>query len=226
MPDPGSHKYDIQRARLRARYDDQGVPDQNADRAANEELQREHPPRRVGSPERAAGPLGTRGTSRGDPSLEDVAKAPEGGGIGLHSAAFNDHTMIPNHYALDGDNASPPLQWDHVPDGAEELALVVEDPDAPGRTFVHWVVTGIDPSVTEVGEGAVPEGASAGRNDFGDVGWDGPRPPVGETHRYFFHLYAADQPLGLGEGCTADDVRTALAGHEVASGTLVGLFGR
>jgi Raf kinase inhibitor-like YbhB/YbcL family protein len=226
MPNPGSHRYDIKRTRLRDEYDNHGVPDQHADHAANEELQRDHPPRPLGDPERAAGPSGTRGTSRGDPDIDDPAR-PLAGEIELRSAAFNDHTLIPDRYSYEGGNVSPPLEWGGIPDGTEELVLLCEDPDAPGGTFTHLVVTNISPDTTAAAEGALPEGGTPGRNDFGKEGWAGPRPPVGDDpHRYFFRLYAADQPLGLGKGKTSEEVHAALEGHTLARGTLVGLFGR
>ncbi|WP_158852553.1 YbhB/YbcL family Raf kinase inhibitor-like protein [Saccharothrix deserti] len=164
---------------------------------------------------RAAGPAGGGGGVEED------------GGLHARSAAFSGHTMIPDRYSYDGGNTSPPLEWSDVPAGTAELALLCEDPDAPGGTFVHWVVAGIPADVTAIEEGSVPPGAVVGRNDFGKQGWAGPRPPVGdEPHRYFFRLYAVDRPLGLGEGLTADDLRSAVEGHVLAHGTLVGLFGR
>lgn len=219
MPNPGSHAYDVRRTRLRAEFEDSGVPDQHADRAANEELQRSHPPQPVGPEDRAAGPLGA-GTGRQD-------NPPAAGGIELRSPAFNDHTLMPDRFSYDGGNASPPLEWGSVPEGTQELVLLCEDPDAPGGVFVHWVVTGIDPRSTGVGEDELPQGASAGRNDFGELGWGGPRPPVGdEPHRYFIRLYALDRRLEMDNGVTAADVRDAVERCELAKGTLVGLFGR
>ena len=226
MPDPGSHRYDIERTRLRGQLDDEGTPDQHADHAANAQLQQDHPPRPLGDPDRAAGPSGTRGSSRGDPDVSEVSPPPAGQ-LRLRSAAFNDHTIIPDRYSYDGGNASPPLEWSAIPDEARELVLVCDDPDAPAGTFTHWLLTNIAPGTTGVAESGLPDQARPGRNDFGELGWGGPRPPVGdEPHRYFFRLYAADQPLGLGEGATPADVHAALEGHTVARGTLVGLFGR
>jgi Raf kinase inhibitor-like YbhB/YbcL family protein len=148
-------------------------------------------------------------------------------GIELRSAAFSDHTLIPDRYSYEGGNVSPPLEWGGIPDGTSELVLLCEDPDAPSGTFTHWVVTNISPATTGVAEGALPEGGTAGQNGFRQSGWGGPRPPVGDKqHRYFFRLYAADKPLGLGRGSTAEQVHAALAGHTLADGTLVGLFGR
>ncbi|MGF6881301.1 Raf kinase inhibitor-like YbhB/YbcL family protein [Nocardia sp. GAS34] len=147
--------------------------------------------------------------------------------IELSSSAFADRALIPEHFALDGGNASPPLTWERVPAGTAELELVCEDPDAPRGTFVHWVVSGIPPTTTGIGENGLPVGATAGRNDFGRSGWAGPRPPKGDrAHRYVFTLFAADQPLGLKAGATARDLLAALRGHELASGTLVGRFAR
>ncbi|MER7113613.1 YbhB/YbcL family Raf kinase inhibitor-like protein [Saccharomonospora azurea] len=175
--------------------------------------------------DRATGPAGARGTSRDDPSIDEPPRALSNG-LELRSPAFNDNTYIPERYSRQGGNEVPPLQWTHVPDGTEELALVCEDPDAPGGVFVHWVVTAIPPDVGSIEE-AAPSNATLGRNSFGDLGWGGPQPPVGDDpHRYFFRLYAVDRPLGLGEGATAEDVHAAADGHVLATGTLVGLFAR
>jgi Raf kinase inhibitor-like YbhB/YbcL family protein len=226
MPNPGSHRYDIKRARLRNEYDDHGVPDQHADQAANEELQRDHPAQPVGDPERAAGPYGTRSTSRGDPDIDEPPRALPGE-IELRSSAFSDHTLIPDRYSYERGNVSPPLEWAGIPDGTEELVLLCEDPDAPRGTFTHWIVTNISPSSTGVAQGGLPENSTPGRNGFGGLGWGGPRPPVGDDpHRYFFRLYAADAPLGLAEDVTAEEVHAALEGHTLGRGTVVGLFGR
>lgn len=225
MPDPGSHKYDIKRTRLRDEYDAGEAPDQHADRAANADLQRENPPRPLGDPERAAGPQGTRGTSQGSPGIDDPPR-PLSTQVELRSSAFNDHTLIPDRYSYSGGNMSPPLEWGGIPDGTRELVLLCEDPDAPNGTFVHWVVTGIAPGSTGIDEGESP-GGSAGRNGFGELGWGGPQPPVGdEPHRYFFRLCAVDEPLGLIEAPGAERVHAAMEGHVISSGNLVGLFGR
>ena len=146
----------------------------------------------------------------------------------LRSPAFNDHAPIPSRYSLaEGDNLSPPLEWSGVPEGTAELAVLCEDPDAPGGTFVHWVLAGLDPSTTGLAEGETPAGAVEGPNDYGGTGYGGPRPPVGdEAHRYFFRVYAASEPLGLRPGASADDLRRALEGKELAQGTLVGLYQR
>ena len=147
--------------------------------------------------------------------------------ITLRSPAFSDHAPIPARYSRDGANLSPPLEWEGVPEGAVELAVLCEDPDAPGGTFVHWVLGGIAPSASGLGEGERPSGTVEGSNDYGGQGYGGPQPPMGDpAHRYFFRVYAASAPLGLQPGATADDLRRALDGTEMAQGTLVGLYQR
>lgn len=146
--------------------------------------------------------------------------------IELRSLAFNDHTLLPGRLSLDGDNVSPPLEWSDPPAGTAEQALLCEDPDAPGGTFLHWLVTGIDASVRSVAEGQDPPGTSW-PNDYGTTGYGGPRPPVGDDpHRYFFRVYALDAPLDLAPGADLDTVHAALDQRRLATGTLVGLFAR
>lgn len=226
MPDPGSHKYDVKRTRLRAEYDDSGVPDEHADAAANAELQREHPPTRVGDPVRAAGPRGERGDSRGQQPV-DAPEEPVPGTFPLRSAAFADHGLIPVQYSRDGGNISPPLEWSDVPSDTVELALLCTDPDAPSGTFTHWAVAGIPATATGFGEGELPAGVVVGRNDFGQLGWGGPRPPIGDSpHRYFFRLFALTQGLNLAEGFPPAELRPAVERHRIAVATLVGTFAR
>jgi Raf kinase inhibitor-like YbhB/YbcL family protein len=139
------------------------------------------------------------------------------------SGGFGDGDVLPGRYAHDADNVSPELAWSAPPPGATELAILCEDLDAPRGPFTHWVVAGIDPSATGVGEGELPPGAVAGANDFGETGWGGPQPPPGSgPHRYVFTVFASDAPLDLPTGAGADDLRAALAGHELARGELVG----
>ncbi|MDB1086377.1 YbhB/YbcL family Raf kinase inhibitor-like protein [Streptomyces sp. ACA25] len=148
-------------------------------------------------------------------------------GIELRSAALSDQDPIPGRYARDGDNVSPPLAWSGVPDAAQELLLLCEDPDAPSGTFVHWLVTGIAPDSTGVPAGETPPGGTEWTNGFGDLGWGGPRPPAGDpAHRYFFRLYALAGPPSLPERPTADDVHAAVDGRHLAGGALQGIYQR
>ncbi|MEV7521362.1 YbhB/YbcL family Raf kinase inhibitor-like protein [Streptomyces sp. NPDC091371] len=147
--------------------------------------------------------------------------------IELGSTAFRDHQEIPRRHSGEGDDVSPPLTWSAAPEGARELVLVCEDPDAPGGTFLHWLVTGIDPGSSGAAEGAVPPGGREWPNGFGRVGWNGPMPPPGHgRHRYFFRLYAVSEPLPLPERPGSDAVHRALKGRELAAGTLVGTYER
>jgi Raf kinase inhibitor-like YbhB/YbcL family protein len=149
------------------------------------------------------------------------------GAIDVSSEAFEHGDGLPARFAHDRDNVSPPLSWSGAPRNAAELELLCEDPDAPGGTFTHWFVTGIDPSTTGVAEGSVPAGAVVGRNDFGEEGWGGPEPPKGDAaHRYVFTVVASSARLALGAGVAGDDVRAALQGNELARGQLVGLYQR
>ena len=148
-------------------------------------------------------------------------------GIELRSPSFGDHQPIPARHAKDHDNLSPALEWSGVPEDAAELAVLCEDPDAPGGTFSHWVLAGLQPTATGLAEGEHPAAAVEGRNDFGEEGYGGPMPPVGDPpHRYFFRVYAALAPLGLTGAPSAEDLRRALEGKELASGTLVGTYQR
>lgn len=148
-------------------------------------------------------------------------------GIMLRSTAFNDHDLLPGRFSRDGGNVSPPLEWSQVPDAADELILIVEDPDGGKTPFLHWLVTGISPRSGGVAEGAVPEGGREWPNSFGTTGWGGPHPPLHEDpHRYFFRLYALERPLDLPEAPQATDVHRALTDKEIASGTMVGTYYR
>ncbi len=148
-------------------------------------------------------------------------------GLQLRSPSFGDHQPIPARHAKDHDNLSPALEWSGVPEDAAELAVLCEDPDAPSGTFTHWVLVGLQPTATGLAEGEHPAAAVEGRNDFGEEGYGGPMPPVGDPpHRYFFRVYAASAPLGLTGAPSAEDLRRALEGKELASGTLVGTYQR
>ena len=111
------------------------------------------------------------------------------GEISLQSPAFAFEATIPDKYSRDNGNLSPPLVWSVTTEGAAELVLIMDDPDA-GDGFTHWMVAGIDTATTGTGEGAVPAGAVEGENDFGDDGYGGPDPPGGDRHRYVFQLLA------------------------------------
>jgi Raf kinase inhibitor-like YbhB/YbcL family protein len=147
-------------------------------------------------------------------------------GIEMRSSAFRDNDAMPDRLTRTGGNASPPLNWSGVPAGTAQLVLLCEDQDAPRAPFLHWLVTGIDPTATDVPEGAVPVGGQEWPNGFGDVGYAGPQPPIGDDpHRYFFRIYALPGPVNLPVRPSTMDVHNALDGG-LASGVLVGTFAR
>ncbi|HEX5367134.1 MAG TPA: YbhB/YbcL family Raf kinase inhibitor-like protein [Acidimicrobiales bacterium] len=149
------------------------------------------------------------------------------GTIEVWSEAFEPGDLLPDRYAHDRDNVSPPLSWSGVPPSTVELVLLCQDPDALGGTFTHWVVTGIDPSATGVAEGTVPAGATEGVNDFGHPGWGGPEPPPGDpAHRYVFTVVASGARLGLGADARGEDVAASLGRNEVARGEISALYRR
>jgi len=157
----------------------------------------------------------------------------QGGGkmkIKLSSRAFEDGGMIPAKYTCDGQDVSPPLKWDQVPEGTKSIALICDDPDAPAGTGVHWVIFNLPASAKELAEDIPPEktlpnGAKHGVNDFRKTGYGGPCPPSG-THRYFFKLYVLDTKLDLPAGVDKRRLLSAMAGHVLAQGQLVGKYKR
>ncbi len=143
----------------------------------------------------------------------------------ITSPAFENNGDIPPKYTCDGDNVNPELIFEGVPSGAESLVLIVDDPDAPRGTWVHWTVWNIDPSTDSIVEDSVPPGAVEGNTDFGRPGYGGPCPPSG-THRYFFKLYALDTDLDLDIASEASDIEAAMERHVLASAELIGLYSR
>jgi Raf kinase inhibitor-like YbhB/YbcL family protein len=147
--------------------------------------------------------------------------------ITLASTEFRNGGTIPSVYTCDGDDISPSLDWTGVPDGTRELALLMEDPDAPGGTFVHWVLFNIPPDEEGLADAQRPVGGRQGKNSAGDAEYTGPCPPEGdEPHRYEFVLYALSKPIDLPDGAGADEVRAAIQESAIARGTLTGRFGR
>jgi Raf kinase inhibitor-like YbhB/YbcL family protein len=146
----------------------------------------------------------------------------------ITSKAFANGEMIPSKYTCDGPNTSPALTWSGLPEGTKELALIVDDPDAPSGLFVHWVIYHISPTITELEEGippaeTLPNGARQGTNGFHKIGYGGPCPPSG-THRYFFHLYALNTQLALHAGASRADFDAAMSGHTLEKAELMGRY--
>ncbi len=143
----------------------------------------------------------------------------------IKSPAFSERERIPSAYTCDGEDVNPPLVFENVPDDARSLTLIVEDPDAPGKTWVHWVVFNIPPEVTHIDEDSVPPRATEAMTDFGKTGYGGACPPSG-THRYYFRLYALDTVLDLTEDVRLDEIKHAMKNHILAEAELVGLYSR
>ncbi len=143
----------------------------------------------------------------------------------LFSPAFGDNEQIPQKYTCDGENINPLLEIKEIPVGAQDLVLIVDDPDAPGGLWAHWLVWNIDPKITEIKENSVPEGAVEGRTSFGHSGYGGPCPPS-DVHRYFFRLYALDIKLELGREIEKERLEQAMAGHIIAQTEIIGLYSR
>ncbi len=138
----------------------------------------------------------------------------------LTSPAFKHNEMIPTKFTCQGNDINPELNISNTPAGTKSLALIIDDPDAPMGTWVHWVVFNIPP-VQKIKENSIP--GIQGYNDFKRVNFGGPCPPSG-THRYFFKLYALDSMLKLSEGATKTDVEGAMKSHILAQTELMGLY--
>jgi len=143
----------------------------------------------------------------------------------IASWVFDNNTKIPSKYSCDGEDVSPPLEFVDIPNSAKSLALIVDDPDAPSKIWVHWVVYNINPQASEVKENSVPEDGIEGITDFGKPGYGGPCPPSG-THRYFFKLYALDTTLDLPQNATKQMVEEKMQDHIIDSAELIGLYSR
>lgn len=158
-----------------------------------------------------------------EPFLELPKKEKEN--MKLTSSAFENNQLIPAKYTCDGEDINPPLQIEEIPEGAESLVLIVDDPDAPMGTWVHWVVWNIDPAISLIEEGKVPKGGVEGLNDFGKHSYGGPCPPSG-THHYYFKLYSLDTRLELDSSSRKQDVEKAMEGHILDWAELIGLYQR
>jgi Raf kinase inhibitor-like YbhB/YbcL family protein len=154
-----------------------------------------------------------------------VAFAAGGGKMKISSSAFQEGGTIPEKFSKNGQNVSPELRIEGAPAETKSLALIVDDPDAPGGLFTHWLLWTIDPKTTRIAEGSGPNNGVQGKNDFGDIGYGGPQPPSG-THRYYFKVFALDRPLGLKPGAKRKEVDAAMKGHVIAQGELMGRYSK
>ncbi len=153
----------------------------------------------------------------------------------LSSEAFGPGSTIPRRHTGDGEDLSPPLGWTDLPPETRELALIVDDPDAPSQQpWVHWVISKIRPTEPGIPEGvhlkptpSFPAGAVQGKNSWGTIGYRGPSPPRGHgVHRYVFRLYALDEPLNVAAGLDKPALLKAMQGHVLAIAELIGTYER
>lgn len=151
----------------------------------------------------------------------------------IYSPAFDSGGDIPSKYTCDGENVSPPLAWRGVPSGAKSLVLICDDPDAGAvDPFTHWILYGIPPRVQDLPESSnaqssdLPWEGMAGRNSFSHMRYDGPCPPFGESHRYFFRLFALDEDLGLAAGMNRDQILHRIEDHVLERAEMIGRYTR
>lgn len=158
-------------------------------------------------------------------SEQQALRAPKT--LGVHSSAFTNGRALPREHSSFGDDVSPPISWSGLPDATQTLAIVMDDPDAPGGTFTHWLVWDLPATLRELTPGADVRslGAREGQNDFGFARYMGPKPPSG-THRYFIRVFAISKRLGIEENATAERVWSAIAPNVLAWGEIMGTFTR
>jgi Raf kinase inhibitor-like YbhB/YbcL family protein len=156
---------------------------------------------------------------------------PPAGKFALSSPDFPSGGAIPREFTCEGKDRSPALKWTDPPAGTQSLALIVDDPDAPAGTWVHWVIYNFPATARQLAAGVAADselsnGARQGQNDFQRLGYGGPCPPPGPAHRYFFKLYALDAKLDLKSGASKAEVENAMKGHALAKAELIGRYKR
>lgn len=149
----------------------------------------------------------------------------DNGKMEIKSSAFKNNERIPSKYTCDSDNVNPPLEITNIPSNAKSLVLVVDDPDAPSGTWVHWAVWNI-PLTNTIDENSVPKGAMQGENDFGNNNYGGMCPPPGKEHRYFFKIYALDTTLNLPASSKKPDVESSMRNHILDKAELIGIYSK
>lgn len=149
----------------------------------------------------------------------------------LTSSAFKSGEDIPEKYTCDGMDVSPPLSWSGFPAETKSFILIVEDPDAPGGIFTHWIAYNISSKITSLSEGIkkvgkLDNGILQGMNSFGRIGYNGPCPPHGSKHRYYFRIYALDCYIDLPPGATREEVLKMIKEHVIGEAELLGYYER
>lgn len=160
------------------------------------------------------------------PTSSDAVQGSESPGtIPVSSSAFAEGELIPAKYTCDGEDISPPLMWSGVPENAHSAVLIMDDPDAPVGTWVHWVLYDLPADIDRLDEGDRETGVD-GVNSWNNTGYGGPCPPAGDPHRYYFKLYILDTELYLQTGATKAEIEKAMQGHILVEGQLMGKYGR
>ncbi len=149
----------------------------------------------------------------------------------IKSTAFKNNEYIPARYTCDGQDISPEIKWGGIPENTRSIALIMDDPNAPGKTFCHWIIFNIPPEKDGLPEAIpvtteLPDDTRQGINDFGRFGYGGPCPPPGKPHHYNFRLYALDSKIELPTGTNQDKVLDAIKGHIFAQAQLIGIYKR
>jgi Raf kinase inhibitor-like YbhB/YbcL family protein len=149
----------------------------------------------------------------------------------LKSTAFAPGAEIPKKHSCEAADVSPALEWSGPPPRTVSFALIMDDPDAPAGTWVHWVLWNLPASAHELPEAVgkqdqLGDGTRQGRNSFRKIGYNGPCPPPGKPHRYFFRLYALDEKLELAPGASSSDLQEAIKGHVIAQAEYMGTYRR
>jgi hypothetical protein len=169
---------------------------------------------------------GLGGTAMGPKTAGEAATT-----FSLNSPAYPSGGEIPRKYTCEGPDVSPALNWGDPPAGTQSFSLIMDDPDAPAKTWVHWVLYDLPASIRSLPEGLskaqeLQDGSRQGRNDFGRIGYEGPCPPHGPAHRYSLRLYALDAKLNLKAGFSKVEVEKAMKGHVLALAELIGKYKR
>ncbi len=149
----------------------------------------------------------------------------------LHTADFAQGASIPRTFTCDGEDRSPALDWSGAPAGTKSFALIADDPDAPAGTWVHWVIYNIPANAHSLAGGVekkeqLADGTRQGRNDFRKIGYNGPCPPPGKAHRYFFKLYALGAELAVAPAATKAEIERAMSGHILGQAEWMGRYQR
>jgi Raf kinase inhibitor-like YbhB/YbcL family protein len=168
---------------------------------------------------------------RSEPQPQDRSKGALAVSFALHSPDFANGANIPRAFTCEGEDRSPALEWTDAPPGTKTFTLIADDPDAPVGTWVHWVIYNIPGSAHALAGGVekkkqLADGSRQGRNDFRKIGYNGPCPPPGKAHRYFFKLYALSAELTLAAGTGKSEVERAMGGHILGHAEWMGRYQR